>query len=62
MGIVKQKKMVVVLEESVKLPFRKESESLTRTFKVYAKTKQGAIKAVRSAGHKGQIVEVIVNG
>ena len=59
--MIKPKKMVVVLEEMIKLPFRKTPESITRTYTVWAKTKRGAVSAVRNAHHKGKLVEVIVN-
>lgn len=57
-----RKKMVVVLEETIKLPFRSVAEPVTHTYTVYALTKKQAILAVRRAGHKGRLVEVIVNG
>ena len=55
------KKMVVVLEEMIKLPFRGKSEPMTRTYTVWAKTKRSAVTAVRKAGHKGKLISVIVN-
>ena len=59
---MKTKKMVVVMEEMITVPFRKVPEPLTRTYTVYAVTKKQAAIAVRRAGHKGRLVEVIVNG
>lgn len=57
----KKRKMVVVVEEMVQLPFRSKSEPATRTYTVWATTRSQAVRAVRDAGYKGRLVQVIVN-
>ncbi len=52
------KKMVVVLEEVIRIPFRKNPESVVHSYTVYTHTRQQAVNAVRRAGHKGKLVEV----
>ncbi len=54
------KKMIVVLAQSMILPHQAKSASIRRAFTVYASTKPRAVKAVRDAGHKGRLVEVIL--
>jgi len=57
----KPKKMVVILAQRMTLPHRTKPEDVLREFTVYALTKQQAIKAVKGAGYKGRVVEVIVH-
>ena len=54
-----RKKMTVVLETLMILPHRTKREKVTHSYTVYARTRPQAIKAVRDAGHKGRVVEVI---
>jgi len=55
----KPKKMIVVLAQRMTLPYRTKPEDVLREFTVYALSKPQAIKAVRDAGHRGRLVEVI---
>ena len=55
----KPKKMIVVLAQRMTLPHRTKPEDVQHEFTVYALSKPQAIKAVRNAGHKGRLVEVI---
>lgn len=49
----------VTIREMVTLPYRKKPEPIDKVFTIhFAKTKKQAIKAVKSAGYKGEIVGV----
>lgn len=54
------RKMIVVLAQRTTLPHRTKAEDVLREFTVYALTRQQAIGAVRNAGHKGRLVEVVI--
>ena len=62
MSNIPLKKYVVMLKQKVRLPFRSKDEEIEQQFTVRAKTKQGALKSVRDAGHKGTIVDIKVVG
>ena len=57
MATVKQYR--VCIEQRIRIPFR-NSEPVERCFYVNAKTKPGAIKAIKDAGCKGNITSVDV--
>ena len=50
--------MKVVVRQSIQLPFRTKLEVWDREFTVRARTRRQAIAAIRSAGIKGEIIEV----
>jgi len=55
---MERRKFIVTLRQKIKVPFRSKEETIDRQFTIYAKTKRGALSSIRSAGHKGTVVEI----
>ena len=48
----------VTIREKIKIGMRKEADDVDRRFTISAKSKKGAVRAIRDAGYDGELISV----
>jgi len=59
--MINPRKYKVTVTILMRLPFRKKNEEVDKVYTVWAKTKAGALKAVKASGGGGRVVDVVVS-